>query len=212
MFSEENDLPGGSADSTAAGIAIPAGACPVVWAYAEGLRTFLTPTLMKDFERRSKAIAESKSSADVKAARARHLLQYVVKTCLPEGFGMFMVKDAAEQLRALPNLEEHAGAQEYHDKLAELAARPWDLPRLGPKVFKASMLKPLDNTQRALALLMAGEPDQVGMLLAPALERLGSMDDVLALLDNLLAIGSEDGKPLKPLGRAKAAAGGLTFF
>lgn len=141
-------------------------------------------------------------------ARARHLVQYATKTCLPRAFAMFRLPYGAEVLSALPDYTASTHEAYFH-AIDMLLAQEWGGEYAGGTLMRDSLQRPLAAVQRVLALIASNNIAQVCETLSPLFERLSASEDLLPVLDELLRITPE--QPYRPQPRKTATMPGLSF-
>lgn len=183
--------------------------CPVV----QGFLTCILPLFPEGEEsmvlRRAAVDCFGQAApADVEAARARHVLEYAAKTCLPRAFAMFDLPYGAEVLGALPDLKPDT-LDVYVNAVNLLFGHCWGNADKGVTLMRDSLRRPLGALQDALALAAAGQISPVCATLEPLIERLSGTEELVPMLDALLRITPEHpkGRPALP----SAAVDGLSF-
>lgn len=150
--------------------------------------------------------------AEVESARAHHVVEFVVKICLPRAFDMFRLPNGRDVLTALPPLNADT-ISNMDTALQQLSHQKWDSGFCGEALLRESVLRPLAVAQEALALLAAGQHAEVCATLEPVIERLSATEELTPTLATLLRItpsypnGQPTFTPSAPMGLSFGTAG-----
>lgn len=146
--------------------------------------------------------------AAVESARARHIIEYALKTCLPRAFDMFRLPLGRDVLGGLPGLDAENFPAVQH-ALEKLRQHKWDSGYGGETLLRESVLQPLEAVQKAVSHFASGRNAEACATLEPVIERLSATEELTPTLAGLLRISPAypDGQPAF----TPAAPRGLSF-
>lgn len=145
---------------------------------------------------------------DIELARARYVIEYAARTCLPRAFEMFSLPHGQAALATLPALSADSVAV-YMAALRDLAARDWVAEFAGGTLMRDSLVRPLQAVLTALVMVESRQVAEICATLEPLIERLSGSEELVPVLTALLLItpGYPTGRPV----RTAPMVNGLSF-